>query len=111
MNIHEAIAQLTQDFDSKTVGDLIAQFFTDTPARIATLGEAQARGDLATLARAAHSIVGSSSAFGLEELRSAARTLEESAEAGNTAVFSAQIAAVKEAYDQAVPALQRILQQ
>ncbi len=111
MNIHEALALLTQELDSETVGDLIGQFFADTPAQIANLRDAHARGDLVTLARAAHSIVGSSSTFGLQDLRSAALALEESAEAGNTAALSAQVAAVAAAYDQAVPALQRIIQQ
>ncbi len=110
MNIHEALALLTQELDSETVGDLIGQFFADTPAQIATLRDAHARGDLATVARAAHSIAGSSSTFGLQDLRSAALALEESAEADNTALITTQIAAVAAAYDQAVPTLQRIIQ-
>lgn len=111
MNIHEALALLTQELDSETVGDLIGQFFADTPVQIAALRDAHACGDLATLARAAHSVAGSSSTFGLQALRSAALALEESAETGQTAAMPAQIAAVSAAYDQAVPALQRIIQQ
>lgn len=111
MNIQQALALLTQELDSETVGDLIGQFFADTPAQIAALRDAHAQGDLATMARAAHSIAGSSSTFGLQDLRSAALALEEIAEAGRTAAIAAQITAVATAYDQAVPALQHIIQQ
>lgn len=111
MNVHEAIAQLTEELDSETVGDLIGQFFTDTPKQIANLRESLGRNDLKSLARSAHSVAGSSSTFGLQELRSAALLVEESALNGQTAQLPSQIEAMSAAYDRAVPQLQKIIQQ
>ena len=111
MNIQEAIALLTNELDSQTVGDLIAQFFADTPSQIAAIRDAQGRGDLVTLGRAAHSVAGSSSTFGLQELRSVAQQLEAAAEAGNAAIIPGHIEALNAAYDRAALELQRIIQQ
>lgn len=110
MNVHEALALLTEELDSETVGDLIGQFCTDTPKQIAALRSALTQNDLQTLARTAHSVAGSSSTFGLQELRGAALLVEESAQAGQTAQLAEQIEAVAAAYERAVPPLQKIIQ-
>lgn len=111
MNIDEAIALLTNELDAQTVRELIAQFFADTPAQIAALREALGCGDVVTLGRTAHSIAGSSSTFGLQELRSAALVVEESAKAGRTDAVPGQIEVIQDAYDRAARELQRIIQQ
>lgn len=111
MNVHEAIAQLTEELYSETVGDLIGQFCADTPKQIATLRETLAQNDLKALARTAHSVAGSSSTFGLHELRSAALALEEAALTGQTTQLASQIEATSAAYERAVLHLQRIIQQ
>jgi HPt (histidine-containing phosphotransfer) domain-containing protein len=106
MNIPEAIAQLTAELDPDTVAELINQYLSDTPQQIATLRAAAAAGDLKTLGRTAHSIAGSSSTFGLEHLRAAARTLEDAALAGDTSAIAARIDALAQTFAAAVPELQ-----
>lgn len=110
MNVHEALALLTEELDSETVGHLIGQFCSNTPKQIATLREALAQGDLEALARTAHSVADSSSTFGLQELRAVALLVEETAQAGQTTQLPSQIGAMSAAYDQAVSHLQKIIQ-
>lgn len=111
MNIEEAIALLTKDLDAETVSTLLDLFLTDTPEQITGMREALVQGDLPTLGRLAHSIAGSSSTFGLRELRAMALHLEETALAGDVPSLSIQIEALATAYEQAVPELKRIIQQ
>jgi HPt (histidine-containing phosphotransfer) domain-containing protein len=106
MNIPEAIAQLTAELDADTVAELINQFLSDTPQQIATLRETAAAGDFKTLGRTAHSIAGSSSTFGLDDLRADARVLEDAALAGDTAAIPAKIDALAATFAAAVPQLQ-----
>jgi len=110
MNIQEAIALLTKDLDAETVHVLLDLFFQDTPAQISGMREALAQGDLQTLGRLAHSIAGSSSTFGLRELRTMTLHLEETAQSGDVSTIPAQIDAVALVYEQVVPELQRVIQ-
>ena len=69
------------------------------------------QGDLPTLGRLAHSIAGSSSTFGLRDLRAMALHIEETALAGNASDIPAEINVLAEAYEQVVPELRRAVQQ
>jgi len=111
MNLREAIAFLTAELDPETVTNLIIQFLADTPVQITAARAALGSGDLATLGRTAHSVAGSSSTFGLEELRQAAVSLETAAKAGETTNLPAQVAAVAAAFEATLPDLQRLTQQ
>jgi HPt (histidine-containing phosphotransfer) domain-containing protein len=97
----EAIALLMQELDAETVGDLIEQFLADTPAQIVTMRQAFESQDMSTLGRAAHSVAGSSSTFGLEDLRAAVLALEDAAEAGESEKIPASLEAVGATYEAA----------
>ena len=59
--------------------EIIGIFIHDTPVRIAELHKSRAAGDAVTFTRAAHSIKGSSSNVGAQELRAVAEKLEHQA--------------------------------
>lgn len=108
MNPDKAIAMLVEELDAETVNELIEQFLVDTPAQIAELRNAARNGDTPTVRRMAHSIAGSSSTFGLEDLRAACVDLEATALTGEAAKIPAGIEAVVGAFDAALPILHRV---
>jgi HPt (histidine-containing phosphotransfer) domain-containing protein len=76
-------------------------FLEDTPQRIAELEQSLAAGDLATFARAAHSIKGSSSNLGAVALRAAAEALEQQVRGAGLAGAAPGIANVKSEFARA----------
>ena len=109
-NTDKVIAKLTEELDAETVAELVAHFFSDTSAQIVALREAAERADFAIVRFSAHSLAGSSSTFGLEEMRNAALALERSALAAEHSAISAKIDALAEAYAIAIPKLEQIIQ-
>ena len=105
MNIHEAIALLEEELDAQTVVELIEQFLADTPVQIDALRSAAKSDDHSVVGRTAHSVAGSGSTFGLQELRMAALALEENALAGECEKVPQAIATVAAAYRSSIPAL------
>jgi len=75
--------------------EIIGIFIDDTPQRIAELDKSLAVGDLATFARAAHSIKGASSNLGASILRATAEQIEHRAREGNLAEVSPMVEAVR----------------
>ncbi len=75
----EAIAtlrSLSPDDGDVFLKEILGIFLEDTPARIAELHASKSRGDAVSFTRAAHSIKGSSSNVGAQELRLVAERLE-----------------------------------
>lgn len=77
--------------DEAFLQEIIDIFLTDTPKRVDELRQATVSGDQATFVRAAHSIKGSASNLGAEQLRAIAATLEAGATDGIPADAAARI--------------------
>ena len=78
----EAIANLrslSPDDGDVFLREILGIFLEDTPARITELHTSKVRGDAVSFTRAAHSIKGSSSNVGAQELRAVAEKLEHHA--------------------------------
>ncbi len=67
---------LSPDDGDAFLKEIIGIFLEDTPIRITELHKSRVSGDAITFTRAAHSIKGSSSNVGAQELRSIAEKLE-----------------------------------
>jgi HPt (histidine-containing phosphotransfer) domain-containing protein len=72
----ENLRALNPDDDDAFLKDIIGIFLEDTPQRIAELKESLAAYDQPKFTRAAHSIKGSSSNLGAQNLRTVAEALE-----------------------------------
>jgi len=72
----ENLRALNPDDGDTFLRDIIGIFLEDTPQRLAELRESLASGDQHRFTRAAHSIKGSSSNLGANQLRAISETLE-----------------------------------
>ena len=77
-----SIRALSGDEGDDFLREIIGIFLEDTPLRFAEMDEALRSGDAAKLARAAHSIKGSSSNVGALNLRTEAEALEQKSHHG-----------------------------
>ena len=84
-------------------------FLDDTPQRIAELDQSLAAGDAPKFTRAAHSIKGSSSNLGANDLRAAAEELENRAHKTGLADVGELVARVKAEFARAHVALKTLL--
>lgn len=100
-----SLRELQGEGEPDLVGELVELFIEDTPARIADLRQAVARGDLEATALAAHSCKGSSANLGATALAGACGALEAAARLGTTANLAPLFVAVEDARDQTVRAL------
>jgi two-component system sensor histidine kinase/response regulator len=91
--------------DPEFVGEIVDAYLADAPAQIAGMREALAAGDTTTLGRHAHTLKGNSRNVGATALAEIARTLEESARAGDTTDAAGRIAAADEELGRVTAAL------
>lgn len=70
------------DGDEELLAELIALFLAEAPKRLATLEEAQRRGDLVALKEAAHALKGMAAQIGAVSLKDQAASLEQAAKQG-----------------------------
>lgn len=85
--------------------ELVEIFLQDTPARIAEIEAGLATGDSKALARAAHSIKGSSGNFGAARLSDAARQIEQLGRQEQFAQVPAEMLRLRSEYDRVEAAL------
>jgi CheY-like chemotaxis protein len=107
-SIESSVAELQQELGPEAAVELLASFLNDTPvslAELTTLAKAKVR---ETFARAAHSLAGSCSIFGLSDMRQIALELEECAFAGEYQKCDPLIARLNQRYQAVQPALQRL---
>lgn len=100
----EAIANLralSPDDGDAFLKEILGIFMEDTPVRIAELHSSLAAGDARTFTRAAHSIKGSSSNVGAEELRAVAEKLEHQSRDQGLADVEPLIAEIEAAFARA----------
>jgi signal transduction histidine kinase/DNA-binding response OmpR family regulator len=91
--------QLREDLgDGDTVRDLITTFLDKTPAVLATLQQAAARGDVTGVRQAAHMLKGTSAMLGAQALSERCAAIERDAKAGDVAGAKAGIVAAEAAY-------------
>jgi CheY-like chemotaxis protein/HPt (histidine-containing phosphotransfer) domain-containing protein len=81
----ESRASLEHSLGAEGAARLAAAFTRDLRAQMTAAAEAARRGDLAALARIAHSLSGAAGLFGLDALDRAARALEAAAAQGDRA--------------------------
>ena len=84
----------------------IASVLENVPARLAALGEAVQRGDLAETARAAHSLRGSVGTVGALGIVRACARLEDEATAGRADRLEEALAALQHEWPRVVAALE-----
>ncbi len=68
--------------DDPVLGELVEQYVSEMPDRIATLEEAFASGDLEAVRRTAHQMKGAAGSYGFDVITDYARTLEFAAKEG-----------------------------
>lgn len=101
----EALDSLRELGGEEFVVEIIGIFTEDTPTRIKELHTSFAASDTGAFVRAAHSIKGSSSNLGAENLRTLAETLEQDAKRDGLAGLGARIAEIEESFQRTVEAL------
>lgn len=75
----ENLRSLAEEGDDSFLREIIDIYFQDTPARLAELRALLGGGDTTAFVRAAHTIKGSSSNVGAEQVRAIAESLEHQA--------------------------------
>lgn len=109
----EAIANLrsfSPDGTDDFLKEILGIFLEDTPLRIAELHSTFSAGDAAAFARAAHTIKGSSSNVGANELRALAAQLELDARQNGLAGLDRQVPELEAAFARVKAAIDQLLQ-
>ena len=107
-SIEASVSELQRELGPEAAIELLASYLNDTPGslkELTTLARSQAR---ETFARAAHSLAGSCSIFGLEDMRQLALELEECALQGEYDQCDPLIARLNQRYLAVQPALDRL---
>jgi PAS domain S-box-containing protein len=107
-SIEASVAELARELGPESTCELLDSFLQDTPGALAELTRQSQAGVRDTFARAAHSLAGSCSIFGLTELRRLGLELEDCAGRGDPAVGNALIARLQEHYLACRPVLERL---
>jgi two-component system sensor histidine kinase/response regulator len=87
-----------------------SRFLTDMPNQLVALAQAIGLSDGETAHREAHSVKGSAANIGAEQVREAARRLEQSAEAGDLAAAAELFPALQMSFEQLCPLLEEFCQ-
>ena len=104
----ENLRAISQDDGGEFLRELIAIFLSDTPARIAELDQALGQGDRTTATRAAHSVKGSASNFGANQLAAVAKEIESQCKAGTCTTSSPLLPSLKTEYARVETALKAL---
>jgi HPt (histidine-containing phosphotransfer) domain-containing protein len=105
----QALRELSPDGDEEFLRELITIYLTDTPKQLAQLDEALARQDATVVARAAHTIKGSSGNFGAEALAEIAKEIEALGKANNLPAAAALLPEFRSRFEKVAAALQQLL--
>lgn len=103
------VAAMLRDFGAEATVELLTSFLTDTPERLRELRCWAASEDLPSFARAAHSLAGSCSIFGLGEMRSLGLQLQDLAEGGSLAGFDPLLAGLEHLFSTVRSELEEII--
>ncbi len=105
--LDEAILDAVAPGEPEIVAELVSQFLTDVPERIAALNAALHAGDSATVRRVAHLLKGEAAAVGARELAAVCARLEEAASAGALSA-GPEAAVLDAAHERAAAALRAL---
>ena len=106
--IEASVAELYREFGDEAAAELLDTFLRDTPLSLAELASLAKSGDREKFARAAHSLAGSCSIFGLQDIREAALKLEDAARQGSFQAGETLIVEINKRYKAAYPELERL---
>ena len=104
--VEAGLQTLHNEFGRESAAELIAAFLHDAPLRISDLHQLATGNDRSTLARTAHSIVGSAGIFGLQSMREQARAIERNVGAGEVANIGSAIEALEAEFVSVRPILE-----
>jgi len=108
-SIEASVAGLERELGPEAAVELLTAYLNDTPASLAGLTTLAGSPVRETFARAAHSLAGSCSIFGLTDLRQLGLELEEQAGRGDRAKCTALIAQLNQHFLAVRPILERLL--
>jgi HPt (histidine-containing phosphotransfer) domain-containing protein len=94
--------------DAEFLAELVGTFLDASPAQLAALEAAAARGDAAEVRRVAHTLKSNAATFGMADVEKLCRELEGRAHDGDLAGADSLVAAVRHALADARPALQSL---
>jgi CheY-like chemotaxis protein len=97
---------IREDLGSAAVHKVIAEFLRSSPALIAKLRAAAARGDASAIRALAHSMKGTSATLGAVALSRGCAELEDLSSSGSVADATARVAAIENLYAEARTALE-----
>ena len=103
----EALAGLGDD--EELLAEVIGLFLDDYPRLVAEMDAAAAGGDMAALARSAHTIRGVASNFAIPVVIDLARDVESAAKRGEAGPIAAGLVALKAAIDRVQPELRAVV--
>ncbi|HEX7276706.1 MAG TPA: Hpt domain-containing protein [Acidimicrobiales bacterium] len=107
-----AIDELVTTFGDEgrvVVGELVATFLSEAPARLDAIRQGVAAADEAEVRRAAHSLKAGAATLGAHQLAEACRQVEARSRAGDLAAAADLVPAVEASYDQARRALEDLV--
>ena len=105
----ETLRSINPDDGGEFLRELITIFQTDSPTRIAELRAALARGDAATVSRAAHSMKGSAGNFGAAAFAEINRQIEQLGKQGALSEIPTLLPALDAEYDRVKAALDQVV--
>ena len=108
-SIETAVAGLERELGPEAAVELLTAYLNDTPASLAGLTALADSPVRETFARAAHSLAGSCSIFGLTQMRQLGLELEEQAKLGDPVKCAALIARLNQHFLTVRPVLERLL--
>ncbi len=103
--VEASLAMLQEDLGGEALRELLASFLRETPDRLVELRRLAGGPDREPFARAAHSLAGSCSIFGLGGMREQGLRLEEAARAGAREAFPGLIADLEKRFQDLRPQL------
>lgn len=96
------------DGDTAFLGEMIDEYFNDTPKLLATMRQALTAQDAASLRRSAHTLKSNSANFGALTLSAQCKELEELGRIGALDTAPGLVAQIEAEYDKVKPALQAL---
>ncbi len=102
----QALRDLSPDGSQEFLRELIAIYLADAPKQLTQLEDALSRQDAAVATRAAHTLKGSASNFGAEQLVRMAHEMEAACKTNNLAAAASALPGLKKHFAQVIEALQ-----
>jgi PAS domain S-box-containing protein len=99
------LRKLQQPGEPDVLGQLIDLFLNETPSRLAAVREAVEKGDAPRLAKAAHTLKGSSASLGARQMACVCAELEAKGKAGDLTSASALLAQLEAEFERGCSAL------